>query len=88
MAGDVLTISLDRDIDVSRGDIFVAADAQVEARRDIHADLCWFDADPLQLKRKYLLRHTFASIPVRINRINKVLDVKTLLNETGSEQLR
>lgn len=88
VAGDVLTISLDRDIDVSRGDIFVAADAQVEARRDIHADLCWFDADPLQLKRKYLLRHTFASIPVRINRINKVLDVKTLLNETGSEQLR
>lgn len=88
VAGDVLTISLDRDIDVSRGDFFVAADAQVEARRDINADLCWFDADPLQLKRKYLLRHTFASIPVRINRINKVLDVKTLLNETGSEQLR
>ncbi len=88
VSGDVLTISLDRDIDVSRGDIFVSADAQIEATRDIHADLCWFDADPLELKRKYLLRHTFASIPVRINRINKVLDVKTLLNETGSDQLR
>jgi len=88
VSGDVLTISLDRDIDVSRGDIFVSADAQIEATRDIHADLCWFDADPLELKRKYLLRHTFASIPVRINRINKVLDVKTLLSETGSDQLR
>lgn len=86
--GDVLTISLDRDIDVSRGDIFVAADAQIAPKRTIEADVCWFDADPLDLKRKYLLRHTFASIPARINKINRVLDVKTLLNETGSDQLR
>ncbi len=88
VAGDVPTLSLDRDIDISRGDIIVAADAQITPRRAIEADVCWFDADPLDLKRKYLLRHTFASIPVRINRINKVLDVSTLLNETGSDQLR
>ncbi len=86
--GDVLTISLDRDIDVSRGDIFVAAQASVEPKRAIEADLCWFDTDPLDQQRKYLMRHTFASIPVRVSKIDKVLDVKTLLNESGSEQLR
>lgn len=88
VAGDVLTLSLDRDIDVSRGDIFVAAEADVQPKRAIEADLCWFDTDPLDLKRKYLMRHTFASVPVRISRIDKVLDVKTLLSESGSEQLR
>lgn len=67
--------------------MIVAADAQITPHRAIEADVCRFDADPLDLKRKYLLRHTFASIPVRINRINKVLDVSTLLNETGSNQL-
>ena len=88
VSGDVLTVTLDRDVDISRGDMLVAADAEVALQRALDADVCWFDATPLNVQRKYLLRHAFASVPVKISQIGKILDVHTLQNETGSDRLQ
>ena len=82
-----VTIRLDVDIDISRGDMLVDAQADVESSKALSADICWFDEFPLSLKRKYLLKHTSATVPVRVNQIHHVLDVQTLLGTADKNQL-
>ncbi len=82
-----VTIRLDVDIDISRGDMLVDAQAVVESSKTLSANICWFDEFPLNLKRKYLLKHTAATVPVRINQIHHVLDVQTLLDTADKDQL-
>jgi len=82
-----VTIRLDADIDISRGDMLVDAQAEVEPSKTLSANICWFDELPLNLKRKYLLKHTSATVPVRVNQIHHVLDVQTLLDTADKDQL-
>jgi len=57
VAGDSVTIVLDRDVDVSRGDVLSHAAAPARVSRDFEAELCWLDAQALNPARKYLLKH-------------------------------
>ena len=57
-AGEVLTVVLDTDIDISRGNSIVSADSAIVPEQQFQAALCWFDDIPLNLRRKYLLKHT------------------------------
>ncbi|SAK81199.1 sulfate adenylyltransferase subunit 1 [Caballeronia glebae] len=77
-AGQTVTIRLTEDVDVSRGDTFVPATAQVEPAKKLEADLCWFDEEPLSPQRKYLLKQTTNTVFARIGAVKQVLDVHTL----------
>ncbi|MRN37240.1 sulfate adenylyltransferase [Neisseria sp. N95_16] len=97
-AGEVLTITLDTDIDISRGNAIVAADSPVAPSQQFQAALCWFDDIPLNPRRKYLLKHTTQTAAVKISEIAYVWDVNTLsqvqsatelkLNDIGSVSLK
>ncbi|WP_423198280.1 MULTISPECIES: sulfate adenylyltransferase subunit 1 [unclassified Cupriavidus] len=87
-AGDTVTVRLSEDVDVSRGDMFVAADATAVAARKLQADLCWFDDESLNPSRKYVLKHTTASVFARVSAVDRVLDVHTLSQETGRHDIR
>ncbi|WP_165090056.1 sulfate adenylyltransferase subunit 1 [Neisseria yangbaofengii] len=97
-AGEVLTITLDTDIDISRGNSIAAADSPIEPSRQFQAALCWFDDIPLNPHRKYLLKHTTQTTAVKISGIAYVWDVNTLsqvqsatelkLNDIGSVSLK
>src|SRR5690606_18107921 len=54
--GDSVTLVLDRDIDVSRGDLLVGALDPVRSSRDFEADLCWLDQQALNPSRLYWLK--------------------------------
>lgn len=56
-AGEAATLRLDRDIDVSRGDLFVDKNSPLAPQKHLEATLCWFDERPLNTARKYLLKH-------------------------------
>lgn len=86
-AGETVTIRLTEDVDVSRGDMFVAADADALAARKLQADLCWFDDAALNPARKYVLKHTTASVFARVSAVDRVLDVHTLSQETGRHDI-
>lgn len=77
-AGEVVTVRLADDVDVSRGDALVAADTTPLPAKKLEADLCWFDADALNTARKYVLKHTTASVFARVGTVDRVLDVHTL----------
>ncbi|RDK12210.1 sulfate adenylyltransferase subunit 1 [Cupriavidus lacunae] len=86
--GDTVTVRLTEDVDVSRGDMFVAADAATAPAKKLQADLCWFDDESLNPARKYVLKHTTASVFARVSAVDRVLDVHTLSHETGRHDIR
>ena len=87
-AGETITVRLAEDVDVSRGDMFVAAEATAQPARKLQADLCWFDDEALNPARKYVLKHTTASVFARVAAVERVLDVHTLSHETGRHEIR
>jgi sulfate adenylyltransferase subunit 1 len=86
-AGQTVTIRLDRDVDVSRGDTFVLAGDLPQPAKKLEADLCWFDDTPLSTQRKYLLKQTTNTVFARIGAIRQVLDVHTLSHATDRHDL-
>jgi len=78
--GEAVAIRLTEDIDVSRGCLFVGADDRTPPTlsKQIYADLCWLDSEPLSLSRKYALRHTTNTVGAKVKAIQQVLDVETL----------
>lgn len=78
--GQAVAIQLSEDIDISRGSLFISVDdsKQPVLSKQISADLCWLDSEPLSLSRKYALRHTSNTVGAKVKNIEQVLDVQTL----------
>ncbi|WP_197328184.1 sulfate adenylyltransferase subunit 1 [Ralstonia syzygii] len=85
--GETITVRLADDVDISRGNTVVAASTAANAARKLHADLCWFDEAELNPSRKYVLKHTTATVFARVSEVERVLDVHTLSHETGRKQI-
>ena len=77
-----VTLVLDRQLDISRGDMIVHPGQQPQVTNRITAHLSWLSAQALDSKRKYLLKHTTQSVRVVIEAIDYRLDVNTLERET------
>ncbi|MEN8514060.1 sulfate adenylyltransferase subunit 1 [Burkholderia sp. MS455] len=87
-AGQTVTIRLEQDVDVSRGDMFVTTVEPVEPAKKLEADLCWFDEAPLSPQRKYLLKQTTSTVFAKIGAVKQVLDVHTLSHATDRHELK
>lgn len=93
-----VTLQLDREIDISRGDLIAGAEASPESLREFDAEVCWFDASPLDPGRAYLLKHGAATVRAKFTQLRHRVDVDTLvrhenpatlaMNEIGRVQLR
>lgn len=88
VAGEVITLRLDRDIDISRGDLFVDESLPLTPQKQLEATICWFDERPLNTARKYLLKHGTQTIFAKISEIESVLNVHTLEQESGATALK
>ena len=86
-AGQSVTLVLDRDIDVSRGDTIVAESTSARVAHRLSADLCWLDGEAFTPRRRYLLKHTTRTVPARLTHIESRLDIKTLTNQPGGDAL-
>jgi sulfate adenylyltransferase large subunit len=76
-----VTLVLDRDLDISRGDLIVSAPAPATVTKSIKAALVWMDQRPLELHRRYLLKHTSQTVPVFLTSIDHRTDLGTLKHE-------
>ena len=88
VAGEVITLRLDRDIDISRGDLFVDESSPLTPKKQLEATICWFDERPLNTARKYLLKHGTQTVFAKISEIESVLNVHTLKQESGATALK
>jgi sulfate adenylyltransferase subunit 1 len=76
-AGQSVTLLLDQHVDVSRGDTLVAAGQPATLLRQVVADLCWMADEPLDLRRKYWIKHGTRQCAAKITAIESLLDVNT-----------
>jgi sulfate adenylyltransferase subunit 1 len=90
VAGEVITLVLDRQLDVSRGDTIVSAAGDVEpAVTDrFTADICWLDETPLEAGRRYWIKHTTRQTRAVVEAIDYRLDVNSLdRSDTSAKML-
>jgi len=71
-------MTLEDEIDTSRGDMIVRANNKPEPSQDLDLMLCWMGDQPLQPGRKYLLRHTSNEARTMIKEIQYKVDINTL----------
>jgi sulfate adenylyltransferase large subunit len=92
-----VTIGLEDDVDVSRGDLIATADGAPEPAREVVATVCWLGDAPARPGGRYLLKHTTRTVRAKLDGVQDRLDVATLtheladalaLNDIGTLQLR
>jgi sulfate adenylyltransferase subunit 1 (EFTu-like GTPase family) len=76
-----VTLRLEDELDVSRGDMLAAEGNLPHAGRRFHANLVWMNAKPLQPRHGYLLKHTTQMVQARIREIRHRVNIRTLESE-------
>lgn len=75
-----ITVWLDKDLDVTRGDIIVKDTDFPSLGKEFNAHIAWLDSKELNTDRKYCLRQATRETPVKIEVINK-LNLSSLMRE-------
>ena len=73
-----VTLTLEDEIDISRGDMFVRGGAAPRVEKEFEATLCWLAETPLDKNRKYLVKHTTRTAKSLFSRLDYRVDVNTL----------
>ena len=83
IAGQAVTLTLEDEIDVSRGDLLVAAAARPAYTDQFEAHLVWMQDVPLRPGHGYLLKIGATTVPVQVNAVQHKIDVNTLEQQSG-----
>jgi sulfate adenylyltransferase subunit 1 len=93
-----VTVRLEDDVDVSRGDMICRPQNAPQPNQDIDAMICWMATEPLRPRQKLMIKHTTRSgralvkdvlYRLDVNSLHRDLETKELtLNEIGRVQLR
>ncbi len=61
----------------------IASGTPPHVARNFEATIVWFDAQPLDLNRDYLVKHTAQTVPVRVENIRHKINVAKFTTEAG-----
>jgi sulfate adenylyltransferase subunit 1 len=86
--GDSVTITLTDDIDISRGDMIVASDNIPSSSQELELLVCWFNERPLQVRGKYVVRHTTAETRCIIKSVDYKLDINRMEEDYEDKDVR
>ncbi len=81
IAGDSVILTLQDEIDVSRGDMIVRKNNLPHVGNQLECILCWMNEEPLNPNGAYILQHTTRRVRAYINELNYRVDVDTLHRE-------
>ena len=85
VARQAVTVRLAEELDVSRGDMLVAADSPPQAVSVLQATVCWMADAPLRAGSKVLLKHTTRTVRAMVTDLAERLDVTSLGSEPVDE---
>jgi len=84
-----VTILIEDNMDLSRGDMIVREHNKPDISQDIEAMICWFDnTKPLQANGKYSIRHTTQDARCIVKEIRYKLDINSLHRELEDTEIR
>jgi sulfate adenylyltransferase subunit 1 len=73
-----VTLTLEDELDISRGDLIASASAPPVVANHFAASVVWLHAQPLVLQRRYLLKHASHVVPAHVRSIFHRVDIETL----------
>jgi sulfate adenylyltransferase large subunit len=81
-----VTVCLEDELDVSRGDMLVPPAAMPHVSRRFEATVVWMHADALEIDRPYLIKHTTQQVHASVTAVRHRVDINTL-EAMGATQL-
>ncbi len=93
VGGAAVTLTLDDDVDISRGDVLAAPDARPEVSDQLAAHIVWMDEAPLLPGRSYLLKIGTRTVSASVSALKHKVDINSFehlaarelrLNEIGA----
>lgn len=82
-----VSIQLEDEIDVSRGDMILRENNLPKRGQDIEAMICWMGEKPLQPMQKYILKHTTKDVKAMVKSIQYKMDINNLSRVPDSVSL-
>lgn len=76
-----VTLTIKDHLDISRGDMLVRTGKIPRINKEFEATLCWLSEQALDLKRKYLVKHTTKIVKAVVSQPSYRIDVNTLNHE-------
>jgi sulfate adenylyltransferase subunit 1 len=73
-----VTMTLEDDIDVARGDMIVRRNNRPEMSQDLDVMMCWLNQNGPRPRAKYILRHTSNEARAMITEVVYKMDINTL----------
>lgn len=96
--GSSVTITLEDNVNVSRGDMLVKVNEVPTIAKQIDATICWMDSAPLEVSQKYYIRHGVNDAQAKITRLASIIKTdfsgieenpsELALNQIGDIQLK
>ena len=80
-----VTLLLDDDVDISRGDLICAVDGAPSLEREVEADVCWMTDAPLRAGGRYAIKHATHAARAIVDEVLDRVDVHTLPPDPGAE---
>ncbi len=97
-SGSSFTLTLEDDVNVSRGDMIVKSGEEPQITKQLEATICWMDKSPLQTSDKFYIKHGVNDAQVKITSLENIIHTdfsgkdenpsKLSLNEIGKVQLK
>jgi len=83
-----VTLRLEDEIDISRGDMIVDADDAPAVSRELEATVCWMSEQPMRPNGRYSIKHTTRSARAVIDKLDYRVDVNSLEHDHAASELK
>lgn len=80
-----MVVALDREIDISRGDMLCDPQQLPRIAKSLTADICWLSEQPLDMRRKYLIKHATRSVNALFEELSYRVDVNSLAQQAAPD---
>jgi sulfate adenylyltransferase subunit 1 len=97
-SGSSVTITLEDNVNVSRGDMLVKVNEEPQISKELEATICWMDKEPLQASQKYFIKHGVNDVQAKITQLSSLIKtdfsgieenpLELVLNQIGDIQLK
>lgn len=86
-AGNSITLTLEDDINVTRGDVIVKSTEVPQQTKELTATVCWMDDMVLTAGKKYELQHTTQRILAKVSQIQEIIPTDFSTPEAGASEV-
>ncbi len=83
-----VTLTLTDDIDISRGDMIVAADNEPKTQQEITAMICWMNERPMMTRGKYTIKHTTNEARCVVRSVDYKVNINTLEKDFDDKEIK